>query len=51
MVLDHNGRIWVGNFTNNPFEFNTSDAARPAIAPMPRGELQQIDIEFEGVEQ
>ena len=51
MVVDHNGRVWVGNFTNNPFEFNTSDAARPAIAPMPRGELQQIDIEFEGVEQ
>ena len=50
-VLDHNGRTWVGNFTSNPFEFDTTDMARPAIAPMPRGELQQIDIEFEGVEQ
>src|SRR5690554_1212730 len=22
-VTDHNGRVWVGHFTNNPFEFNT----------------------------
>ena len=50
-VVDHHGRTWVGNFTSNPFEFDTTDMARPAIAPMLRGELQQIDIEFEGVEQ
>jgi hypothetical protein len=50
-VLDHNGRTWIGNFTSNPFEFDTTDAAQPALAPMPRGELQQIDLEFEGVEQ
>jgi hypothetical protein len=50
-VTDHNNRVWVGNFTSNPFEFDTPNAARPAIAPMPRGELQAIDIEFEGVEQ
>jgi hypothetical protein len=50
-VTDHNERVWVGNFINNPFEFTTPDAARPAIAPMPRGELQAIEIEFEGVEQ
>jgi hypothetical protein len=50
-VTDHNGRVWVGNFTSNPFEFDTPNAAQPAIAPMPRGELQAIDIEFEGVEQ
>ena len=50
-VVDHNGRTWVGNFTGNPFEFDTTDMARPAIAPMLRGEMQQIDIEFEGVEQ
>jgi hypothetical protein len=48
-ATDHNGRVWAGNFTNNPFEFDTPDAARPVIAPMPRGELQAIDIEFEGV--
>jgi hypothetical protein len=50
-ITDHNGRMWVGNFTSNPFEFDTPQAARPAIAPMPRGELQAIDLEFEGVEQ
>ena len=50
-VIDHNGRIWVGNFTSNPFEFDTSDRAAPAIAPMPRGEIVNIEIEFEGVEQ
>ena len=50
-ATDHNGRVWAGNFTNNPFEFDTPDAAQPAIAPMPRGELQAIDIEFEGVQQ
>ena len=49
-VIDHNGRVWVGNFVSNPFEFDTPDAAKPAIAPMPRGELQAIDIEFEGIE-
>ena len=50
-ITDHNDRVWIGNFTNNPFEFDTPDAAQPAIAPMPRGELQAIDIEFEGVQQ
>ena len=50
-ITDHNGRIWIGNFTNNPFEMDTTDTARPAITPMPRGEMQAIDIEFEGVEQ
>jgi hypothetical protein len=50
-VIDHNDRIWVGNFTNNPFEFDTPEAAQPAIAPLPRGESQAIDLEFEGVEQ
>ena len=50
-IIDHNGRVWVGNFTNNPFEFDTTEKAAPAIAPMPRGEMQMIDLEFEGVEQ
>lgn len=50
-VIDHNDRIWIGNFTSNPFEFDTSDRAAPAIAPMPRGEIVNIEIEFEGVEQ
>jgi len=50
-VIDHDGRIWIGNFTNNPFEFETTGRAAPAIAPMPFGEAQIIDLEFEGVEQ
>ena len=50
-VTDHNGRVWLGHFTNNPFELDTPDAARPAITPLPRGEWQIIEIEFEGVEQ
>jgi hypothetical protein len=50
-AVDHRGRTWVGHFTNNPFEFDTPNAAAPAITPMPRGELQAIDIEFEGVQQ
>ena len=50
-VTDHNGRVWVGNFTSNPFEFEGSGRAEPAIAPMPRGEWWNIEIEFEGVEQ
>lgn len=50
-VIDHNGRVWVGNFTNNPFEFDTPSRAGPPIAPMPRGETQVITLEFEGTEQ
>ena len=50
-VTDHTGRVWVGNFTSNPFEFDTPRRASPAIAPMPRGESQVITIELEGEEQ
>lgn len=50
-VIDHNGRNWVGQFLNNPFEFTTIERWGPAIDPMPRGEAVSIDIEFEGVEQ
>ena len=50
-VIDHNGRVWIGNFTSNPFEFDTSEQAGPAISPMPRGESVTIEIEFEGAEQ
>lgn len=50
-VTDHNDRVWVGYFTDNPFEFDTIARALPARAPMPRGETQEITIEFEGVEQ
>lgn len=50
-VTDHNGRVWLGHFTNNPFEFDTPSRAAPAISPMPLGESQVITIEFEGEEQ
>jgi hypothetical protein len=50
-VTDHNERVWVGNFTSNPFEFEGSARAAPAIAPLPRGEWVNIEVEFEGVEQ
>jgi hypothetical protein len=50
-ITDHNGRVWVGNLVNNPFEFDTDRRSAPAIAPMPRGERQRITLEFEGEEQ
>jgi hypothetical protein len=50
-VTDHNDRVWIGKFINNPFEFSTESLAAPAIAPMPRGENVVITIEFEGDEQ
>lgn len=50
-ATDHAGRVWVGNLMNNPFEFDTTSRAAPAIAPMPRGEWQTITLEFEGVKQ
>jgi len=48
-VIDHLGRTWVGNFMNNPFEFDTPERAAPARQGWPRGEIQAIDIEFEGI--
>lgn len=50
-ITDHRNRVWLGYFTSNPFEFDTPSRAAPAISPMPKGETQTIDIEFEGEEQ
>jgi len=50
-ITDYRNRVWLGYFTSNPFEFDTPSRAAPAISPMPRGETQTIDIEFEGEEQ
>jgi hypothetical protein len=50
-ITDHNSRVWVGNFTGNPFEFETVERSGPAISPMPRGESVRIELQFEGVEQ
>lgn len=49
-VTDHNDRVWVGNFTVNPFEFDTPSRAAPGHDDL-RGETQTITIEFEGEEQ
>ena len=48
-ATDYNGRVWLGNFVENPFEFDTAESAGPAIAPLPQDEFVQIQIEFEGV--
>lgn len=50
-ITDHNNRVWVGYFVNNPFEFDTVSHAGPAISPMPRGESVAFDLQFEGEEQ
>jgi hypothetical protein len=38
-ITDHNNRMWVGNFMNDPFEFASSD-----------DEARTITLEFEGTE-
>jgi len=48
-VIDHASQAWLGNFTIDPFEYETPERAAPAISPMPRGEMQTITIELEGV--
>lgn len=50
-ITDHRDRVWLGYFTSNPFEFEAISRAAPAITPMPRGETESIEIEFEGEEQ
>lgn len=50
-VTDHYGRVWVGHFTNNPFELTSSKKAGPAIQGWPRGETQEVQLEFEGVQE
>ena len=46
-LTDHLGQVWIGNLVNNPFEFSTS---KRSVAS-PGGELQTIQLEFEGVKQ
>lgn len=50
-VVDHNGRIWVGNFTGNPFDFTGSHFTGVALQDWPVGEDYTFSIEFEGIEQ
>jgi hypothetical protein len=49
-VTDHRGDVWVGYFTNNPFEFDTPRRAAggDANSLSLRQERQLITIEFEG---
>jgi len=39
-IIDHLDQVWVGNFTVNPFEFDTGSSER-----------QDIILEFEGIKQ
>lgn len=50
IVVDHNERVWVGNFTNNPFELESDSRAKPDLEGL-RGETITVSIEFEGIEQ
>ena len=50
-ATDHHGRRWVGNFTNNPFEFVGDGRANPAPDSLARGEYTTVLLEFEGIEQ
>lgn len=49
-VTDHRGDVWVGHFTNNPFEFDTPRraAGNSSHSLGLRQERQSITIEFEG---
>ncbi len=47
-ATDHRNRVWIGNITNNPFEFITDQRGAPALQGWPRGESATITIEFEG---
>ncbi len=46
-LTDHLGQVWVGHFMSNPFEFSTPKRA----GGWPGGEMQTIQLEFEGVKQ
>ncbi len=49
-VTDHLGRVWVGYFMSNPFEFDTPERGYPPRQGWPVGEVQAIAIEFEGTQ-
>lgn len=48
IITDHIGKIYVGNFTSNPFEF---EAVRRAVASPGSNSQHQVQLEFEGFEQ
>ena len=49
-VVDHRGRIWIGNFTNNPVETTSVGRAGPACYGWLVGETYTTTLEFEGTE-
>lgn len=50
-ITDHRDRVWVGYLTIGVTDFETPAHGGPAVAPMPRGEVQTVSLEFEGSEQ
>ena len=44
-LTDHLGQVWLGYITTNPNEFESTGRASPVT------ELQNIQIEFEGIKQ
>lgn len=48
LITDHIGKVYLGNFTSNPFEF---EAVRRSVASPGVYTQHQIQIEFEGFEQ
>lgn len=47
-ITDHIGKVYVGNFTTNPFEF---EAVGRSVASPSNYSLHQIQFEFEGFEE
>ncbi len=47
-ITDHIGKVYIGNFTSNPFEF---EATRRAVASPGNDSQHALQIEFEGFEQ
>lgn len=51
-VRDHRGRVWIGYFTINPFDFTGKErAGGPATQDWPVGEKYTVSLEFEGIQQ
>lgn len=47
-ISDHIGKVYIGYFTSNPFEF---EAVRRSVASPGNDTLNQVQLEFEGFEQ
>jgi len=47
-ITDHFGKVYIGNFTTNPFEF---EAVGRSVASPGNDTSAQVQLEFEGFEQ